>query len=159
MMGIRFSNEERMYTNNMDARPSLIVVGSHVEIELINRAGVGERLVFDLVPDSSADFAKGYLGESTALAQVILGEREGNVIPYLKDDILAVRILAVTPSMNQPPEDAAAKRQASMRKTISEVERTNAIVFASSFSGKWGDYDPESIPKDEETENEEKHDE
>jgi hypothetical protein len=35
-----------------------------------------------------------------------------------------------------------------MKETIREVEDTNAMIFASSFSGKWGDYDPDSIPKE-----------
>jgi hypothetical protein len=33
-----------------------------------------------------------------------------------------------------------------MIKTVLEVENTTAMVFASSFSGKWGDYDPDSLP-------------
>jgi hypothetical protein len=32
------------------------------------------------------------------------------------------------------------------------VEHTSAVVFASSFSGKWGDYDPDSLPKDDKPE-------
>jgi hypothetical protein len=39
-----------------------------------------------------------------------------------------------------------------MKKTLREVEDTNAMVFASSFSGKWGDYDPDSIPKEKNSE-------
>lgn len=32
-----------------------------------------------------------------------------------------------------------------MRKAVAEVERRDAILFASSFSGKWGDYDPSGM--------------
>jgi hypothetical protein len=32
------------------------------------------------------------------------------------------------------------------------VDQTNAINFASSFSGKWGDYDPAGVEKWEEAE-------
>jgi hypothetical protein len=140
----------------MDKRPPIVLLGCHVEIDLVDRAGAGERLAFDIVPDSAADFASGFLGESTPLAKVLLGEREGSVIPYLKDDIFAVRIVAVTPSGSKPPGDAKKKREARLKKAIHEVEHTNAIVFASSFSGKWGDYDPDSLPRDEETEDEDK---
>jgi hypothetical protein len=70
----------------------------------------------------------------------------------LKEDILSIQILSVTQPINKPPEDAAEKREAMMKKTLREVQDTNAIVFASSFSGKWGDYDPDSIPKDNESE-------
>ena len=71
------------------------------------------------------------------------------VIPYLKDDIFAIEVLSVTQSSRTPPTDAQEKRQSNMNKAIREIEHTNAVVFASSFSGKWGDYDPDSIPSDE----------
>jgi hypothetical protein len=48
--------------------------------------------------------------------------------------------------------DLAAKRQTQFNKAVRDVERTNAINFASSFSGKWGDYDPDSLPKDQDYE-------
>jgi hypothetical protein len=85
----------------------------------------------------------------------MLGERAGTTIPYLKDDILGIEILKVTIPTNKPPEDVAKKRKAMMKKAIREVEDTNAMVFASSFSGKWGDYDPESIPKEKKPEGKE----
>jgi Transcription elongation factor, GreA/GreB, C-term len=130
----------------------LIAVGSEVEIELVDRAGNKEKLKFVIVEDKSADFSLGYLSESTPLAKALLGEKAGTILPYLKDDILSIVILNVTRSMNKPPEDTAEKREAMMQKTIREVQDTNAIVFASSFSGKWGDYDPDSIPKKEKAE-------
>jgi hypothetical protein len=84
---------------------------------------------------------------------VLLGERTGTIIPYLKEDVLSIEILTVTKTTDKPPENLAEKRQAMMKKTMREVEDTNAMIFASSFSGKWGDYDPDSIPKEEESEN------
>jgi hypothetical protein len=123
-----------------------ITVGCHVMLHLVDRTGKKERLEIDIVSDEAADFANGFLGASTPLAKVLLGERAGNIIPYLKDDILAIEILSVAISKTKPPENAQEKRQSMMDKAIREVEHTNAIIFASSFSGKWGDYDPDSLP-------------
>jgi hypothetical protein len=131
----------------MESNSVLVSLGCRVEISLLDRDGKREQLSFTIVSDESADFANGFLGESTPLAQIIMGEKSGIVIPYLKDDIFAIEILRVTPSTTKPPDDIAEKRQAIMEKTLREVEHTNAVVFASSFSGKWGDYDPESLPE------------
>ena len=136
----------------MEPQADLIVVGCRVEVDLIDRAGNREHLMVVIVEDESADFAQGYLGENTPLAKVLLGERKGTTIPYLMDDILGIEILSVTKPKIEPAEDVAEKRKAMMEKTRQEVEDTNAMVFASSFSGKWGDYDPDSIPKKEESE-------
>jgi hypothetical protein len=131
----------------MESNSVIVSIGCRVEISLMNRDDKREQLSFTVVADESADFANGFLGESTPLAQIIMGEKSGIVIPYLKDDIFAIEILSVTPSTIKPPDDIAEKRQAMMEKTIREVEHTNAVVFASSFSGKWGDYDPDSLPE------------
>ena len=140
------------YTMHMEPQSDLITVGCQVEVDLQDRAGKKERLKFVIVPDEAADFANGYLSENTPLAKILLGERAGNIIPYLQDDILAIEILAVTKPTDRPTDDAAEKRKAMMKKTLREVEDTNAMVFASSFSGKWGDYDPDSIPKEKKSE-------
>ncbi len=132
----------------MNPEKDLIAVGSQVEIELTDRAGNKERLSIAIVRDEFADFAHGFISENTPLAKALLGERAGSVIPYLKDDIFSIHILSASTAPNQPPKDAAEKRQANLRKAIRQVEDTNAMVFASSFSGKWGDYDPDSIPKE-----------
>jgi hypothetical protein len=130
----------------MELQNGAVTLGCRVEINLLDRDGKRERMNFTIVADESADFSQGFLGESTPLAQAILGEKAGSVIPYLKDDIYAIEILSVAPSIEQPPEDISAKRQAMMEKTIREVEHSSAVAFASSFSGKWGDYDPDSLP-------------
>ena len=115
---------------------------------LITEGGEVEQLEFDLVPDRSADFARGFLGESTPLAQAILGQPVGSTVLYQNADIRAVRILAVTPG-KAVPEDAEARRQETLRKAVRQSDATNAILFASSFSGKWGDYDPTGLGEDE----------
>ncbi len=132
----------------MQQERRVVSFGSQVEIELTDRAGNKERLSFVIVPDDVADFAHGLLSEKTALAKAVLGERIGTPIPYLKDDILSIQVLAISASATQPSEDAAQKRQADALKAARAVQDTNAMVFASSFSGKWGDYDPDSIPKE-----------
>jgi hypothetical protein len=133
----------------MDPNNLVITIGCHVTLDLIDREGKRDRLAVDIVNDESADFSQGFLGTSTPLAVGILGEKAGVVIPYLKDDIYAIEILSVVPSTVVPPQDAQAKRNAKMKQTLREVEHTNAVVFASSFSGKWGDYDPDSLPTDD----------
>jgi hypothetical protein len=129
-----------------------IIVGCEVEIELADRNGNSERMKVVIVNDKAADFSLGYLSENTPIAKALIGEKAGTTVPYLKDDILSIQILSVTQPESKPPEDAAEKREAMMKKTIREVQDMNAIVFASSFSGKWGDYDPDSIPKEDKSE-------
>ena len=137
---------------DMEPQSDRITVGCQVEVDLQDRAGKKERLKVVIVPDETADFANGYLSENTPLAKILLGERAGNIIPYLQNDILAIEILSVTKPTDKPTDEAAEKRKAMMKKTLREVEDTNAMIFASSFSGKWGDYDPDSIPKEKKSE-------
>jgi hypothetical protein len=129
----------------------LAVVGTHVTLELITEDGDIEQLEFDLVADRSADYACGFLGESTPLAQAILGQPVGRPLLYQNADIRAVRIVAVTPSQ-AVPADAEARRQETLRKAVRQSDATNAILFASSFSGKWGDYDPTGLDEDPDAE-------
>lgn len=133
---------------HMEYQAGIITVGCQVELDLKDRSGKKERLKFVIVEDDAADFANGYLSENTPLAKSLLGERAGNIIPYLKDDILSIEIIAINKPTRKPSYNAAEKRKAMMKKAIQEVEDTNAMVFASSFSGKWGDYDPDSIPQE-----------
>lgn len=130
--------------------PPLADLGTHVEIELILEDGL-ERLAFDLVDDASADFASGFLGLGTPLAQAIYRQPARSLVPYHLGDARAVRILSVTPSSAAPPEDRVQRRQETIQKAIDQSDRTNAMIFASSFSGKWGDYDPTGFTDDETT--------
>jgi hypothetical protein len=119
-----------------------VAVGTHVEVELIDETGERERLVFDLVPDKQADFANEFLGESTPLAQAILGQTEGCVVAYRVGDIVKVSILTVTLDARVPVEDVAAKRQAVVQQVVAESNRISDMVFALAVGSKWGDYDP-----------------
>jgi len=119
-----------------------VVVGTHVEVELIDEAGAREHLVFDLVPDKQADFANGFLGESTPLAQAILGQTAGSVVAYRMGVVVKVSILTVMPEARVPVEDVAAKRQAVIEQVVAESNRISDMVFALAVGSKWGDYDP-----------------
>ncbi len=127
-----------------------VEVGCHVEVELIDDRGQSEALAFDIVPEQAADFDAGRLGENTPLAHVILGEAVGSLIPYHLGDIRSVRILSIQPGQTQALEDTAARREAALQKALNAIARTDAAIFASSFSGKWGDYDPGGIEEWEE---------
>ena len=122
-----------------------VAVGTHIEVELIDEAGECERLTFDLVPDKQADFANGFLGESTPLAQAILGQMAGSTVAYRAGDIACVRVLAVTTDVRTPVEDVAAKRQAVLQQAVAESERISDMVFALAVGSKWGDYDPGDV--------------
>ena len=127
-----------------------------MELELSDNSGVVDRLSVDIVSDRSADFKAGFLGESTPLARTILDQPAGRTVQYRVGDLQTVRILSVSPSQAQADENAAARRQEAIQRAVAESDRTNAILFASSFSGKWGDYDPQGIEqwnKDEEDKN------
>jgi hypothetical protein len=119
-----------------------VAVGTHVEVELIDEAGASERLALDLVPDNQADFANGFLGVGTPLAQAILGQIAGCVVSYRKGDVVKVSILNVTTDAHAPSEDVAAKRQAVIQQVVAESERISDMVFALAVGSKWGDYDP-----------------
>lgn len=124
-----------------------IDVGYQVEVELLSHSAEAERLSFEIVPEAQADFAHGLLGENTPLAKAVLGQPEGSLLPYSMDDIYAVRILSAKPGQGGTEKDAAERRRAEAEEAARQAGRTSAIVFASSFSGKWGDYDPSGIEK------------
>jgi hypothetical protein len=138
---LRFNIDTMTYNPSSKQTPLLADAGMHVEIELILEDGL-ERMAFDLVDDAFADFAHGFLGLGTPLAQAIYRHPAGSQIPYRVGDARLIRILSVTPSSSAPPEDVAQRRQETFQKAIDQSDRTNAMIFASSFSGKWGDYDP-----------------
>lgn len=126
-------------------RPLVVDVGTFVEIEFIDAADQREGLSFTIVVDAQADFKNGFLGEGTPLAQAILGHPAGDTVPYRTDEIEAVSILSIQPGQAVPGEDVAARRQETLRKAVEQSDLTNTILFASSFSGKWGDYDPSGL--------------
>jgi hypothetical protein len=127
-----------------DASPP-VKVGTHVTLDLIDEHGGRERLELDVVPDSAADFDAGLLGIGTPLGKAIGGRRAGATAPYIRGDLRAVAIVAVRPAAAAPPHDAAERRQAALDKAAGEIAKTNAQIFASTFEGKWGGYNPEGM--------------
>lgn len=136
---------QRMSNEMPPDDPGLAGAGKHVKITLITRRDEREEMEFEIVPDAYADFAHGYLGEGTPLAKAIRGKPAGSRVPYRVGDEQAIMIEAVEPARSLPPKEVAARRQAVLDKAIQDSDRTNAMIFASSFSGKWGDYDPKGI--------------
>jgi len=121
------------------------VVGSHVEVELVEASGSRERLAFDIVPDSQADFDAGFLGASTPLARAVLGQCAGSTLPYRAEEIREIHVLTVVPSQRVARQDVAADRQAVIQRAISKSDLENAVRFALTVDVKWGDTDPEGI--------------
>ncbi len=116
-------------------------INRHVVLELVSGEGV-ERMEFDIVPDQYADIRQGYLGINTPLAKAIQGGKAGQALPYTSGGAMEVRLISVDLSQNAPSKEIAERRQETYRRAIDNSDRTNAMIFASSFSGKWGDYDP-----------------
>ncbi len=125
-------------------------VGTWVKLELLDERGENELMEAHIVSDDYADIAKGFLGAGTPLARALEGHKAGESIQYEMGDIRALRILEVRLSDVGPDQDIARRRQETMRKALDQSDRTNAILFASSFNGKWGDYDPSSLAKEDE---------
>lgn len=116
-------------------------VGVQVELELFTADGDSERMSFQIVQDASANFDAGLLSVSTPLARALLGKRAGREIAYTQGDVRKVRILHVAPGTLAAPADAAEKRRAALSQALEEVARTNAEIFAASYTSKWGGYE------------------
>ncbi|RLT33888.1 MAG: hypothetical protein DWI57_17245 [Chloroflexi bacterium] len=130
---------------NADESPRQIGLGSHVEIDLIDEAGHAERMAFDLVAARHADMGRGLLSADAPLGKAVRGKFVGALIPYLMGDIRQIRIVGVTAAIVNAPGDAEARRAEVLKKAVNDADRTSAQMFASSFSGKWGDYDPDGM--------------
>ena len=120
-------------------------VGRRVELILTHLGGDEETLTLDIVADSAADFDRGLLGAGTPLAKAIHGKRTGETVAYRVGDLISVKIITVQRSPKDIAHDAAERRQEIIDRAVSESDRTNALNFASSFSSKWGGYEPEGI--------------
>lgn len=114
--------------------------GSAVIVELIDQDGHVEPLTLVIVAERAADFDQGFLGENAPLARAILGQFVGSVVPYVMGDIRQVHIVQAQ-RVDLTAEDTAARRAAVLDKAREDAARTNAEMFAASFSGKWGNYD------------------
>ena len=119
--------------------------GARVEVELLSESGDVERLAFDVVADAQADFASGFLGAGTPLAQAILGQPAGASVPYAVADEVEVRILSVAPSERAPAPEVAAAREAAAQEAVSKANMEEMVRLALTVDVKWGDYDPEAL--------------
>jgi hypothetical protein len=133
--------------------PEIVLPGYKILVELIDLSGEREKLTLQIVPDAFADFSKGFLGEGTPLCRAIYGKAIGVEIEYAMGDIRAVKVISATPTEDVPDSSVAQKRAETLKKAVDQSDRTNAILFASSFNGKWGDYDPSGLLDEEEKEN------
>lgn len=122
-------------------QPEQARLGAYVEVELIDERGNREPMRFDIVREEHADLDRDRLGVQTPLARALIGKRVGALIPYRMGDIRQVRIVSVRPSQATTLENTEEQRQAQLQKALDAVERTNAEVFAASYTGKWGDYE------------------
>lgn len=125
-----------MQNSNEQAR-----LGAYVTVELIDEQGNSERMSVDIVREEHADLDRGRLGVQTPLAQAIIGKQVGALVNYRMGDIRQVRIVSVRPSQVTALDNTEEQRQAQLQQALATVERTNAEVFAASYTGKWGDYE------------------
>jgi hypothetical protein len=125
--------------------PAIVRLGSRVILDIIDEQDHRERLALDVVPDAAADFAAGFLGEGTPMAQAILGRPAGAVIPYRLADIVEVRVVEITPSERAPEESAASARDAATQEAIERSNLEDIVRLALTVDVKWGEYDPEVL--------------
>ena len=62
-------------------------------------------------------------------------------------DVRSVRLLSVAPAAAPPPEGESAeeRRRRVLEEARRKAERTQAEIFASTFTSKWGGYDAEAM--------------
>jgi hypothetical protein len=118
-----------------------------VELELLSRFEPPEHLRCVVVSPDAADISRGYLGSNTPLAQTILGHQVGEQLAYTQGDLVGIRILSAVPAPEIDPEDAARRRRDEVARDERLIAQKNAAAFAASFSGKWGDYDPDGVDR------------
>jgi hypothetical protein len=124
---------------------SIVQLGCHVEIELVFRTGKRENLGFDLVPDWQADYQNGFVGMSAPIADAIIGERCGYLIPFFTEEFQAIQILSIKKSNRKPEGNIPVSRKASIQEILKQIEFRDAVLFASSTDTKWGSYDADSL--------------
>jgi hypothetical protein len=130
-----------------ESAPLRVDIGHRLVIELLDASGGSETMQVTVVPDRAANFSSGLIGESTRLGQTLLNQPAGALLAYPVGDLKAVRVLSIAPGDLGLVESSAEQRQEAVEKTRLEIARQNATNFAASFSGKWGDYDPDGMAK------------
>jgi hypothetical protein len=136
------------------SRRSQVEAGCEVVVEFLYEGGERETQTLSLVADESADFTQGLMGVGSALAKALMGYSEGERVFYRQADLLEVHILKITPGGARSADGVAERRQEAQRKAARQAELGNAISFAASFNGKWGDYDPSALTEEWEKDDE-----
>ncbi len=125
--------------------PAQVGIGAQVTVELIDAQGHRDPMTVRLVEEGAGDLAQDLLGADTPLGRAIRAKFEGDEFDYAMGDVRRVRIAQVTPGQAAQAKtmarQAQSRRDAVLTKARAAAERTNAEMFAASFSGKWGDYD------------------
>ena len=124
-----------------DISPSPILLGSVVEVELVDAEGEIERREFTLVAEKQADFKTGLLGENSPLGRALLGRHAGEVIPYKVGDLIEARILTVKKASEPISGESAEKRRATVQEAANQSEIISQLIFATARGSKWGEYD------------------
>jgi hypothetical protein len=119
--------------------------GTHVVVELAGDDGAIETLAFDLVGEAAAAIDEGLLSVASPLGRAILGQQAGGQVAYVRGDIRRVRVVSVGPAQREADPEAAERQRAAVEEARRKAERTNADMFASSFSGKWGNYSTDEM--------------
>lgn len=126
----------------MENTPSnLVLLGSHVTVELVDIQGEAEVREFTIVTEKQADFRAGLLGENTPLGRLLVGKHVGERHPYRIGDLVEVRILAVSKSSEPIDEVLADERRAAVQAAANQSEIINQLIFATARGSKWGEYD------------------
>ena len=115
---------------------------------MIDQHGEREPMAFDIVSSKYADMARGLLAATTPLAQAIRGLQAGSEVAYVMGDIRRVRVISVSRAEPGDLEEVREQREAVLKKALNAAQRTDAEVFAASFSGKWGDYDMSDVTEE-----------
>lgn len=121
-----------------------VILGCCVELDFIYRTGNRQRIKVELVPDDKADFERGFLGISTPLAQTLLGEGPGYLIPYFTEEFQAIQIILIEKSSLGADHQSSARKKV-IQETLEQIEFRDAVLFASSTSTKWGSYDADGL--------------
>jgi len=120
-----------------------VTVNTTVTLLLFTASGASEQLTLHLVADGQAEPRQGFNGISAPMSRAILGHSEDETIAYTQGDITRIYILSVAPLQSTAPQPSGDVLQAAME----GIQHTNMVLFASSYSSKWGDYDPDVIDR------------
>ncbi len=126
------------------AQPKRVMIHTKVELELFTESGEREPLVVQLAEGRSANLAEGWMDIDAPLGRAIRGQVVGARVPYRMGDIVAVRIVQVSP-VDVPTDDAEARRQQILEEARRKSEQTTQEIFSSTYGSKWGAYHAEEL--------------